>query len=180
MKSLVFFFLALTGTMLTPPTTLYDFSVNTLENKPTSLGEYKGKVALVVNVASQCGYTPQYKQLQELYATYQSKGFTVLGFPSNDFGEQEPGTSTEIREFCTSNFGVTFPMFEKIQVKGQQKHPLYAWLVAGGGNQALAGDIPWNFEKFLINKNGEVIARFNYKVAPDAPEVVDAIRKALE
>jgi glutathione peroxidase len=178
--SSTFLLLLLTfGQMLFPTPTLYDFSVNTIDGSATKLDTYNGKVVLVVNVASMCGHTPQYEQLQQLHETYADRGLVILGFPANDFGAQEPGSNAEIKEFCTSNFGVTFPMFEKISVKGPATHPLYSWLVAGGGQSTFAGDIPWNFEKFLIDRDGQVINRFNYRVKPDDAAVVSAIEAAL-
>lgn len=172
-------FLSIVVLMLTTQQTFFDFSANTIDGKPQQLDTYRGKVVLVVNVASFCGYTPQYEQLQALYTKYADSGLVVVAFPSNDFGAQEPGTSAEIREFCSMNYGVTFPLFEKIVVKGADMHPLYKWLVAGGGKQEFAAEIPWNFEKFLISKEGHVIGRFNYKVRPDDPQVLSAIEQAL-
>ena len=156
---------------------IYDFKLNTLEGKPASLGDYKGKVVLLVNVASQCGLTPQYKALQALQDKYKDKGFTVVGVPCNDFGAQEPGSSQEIQEFCTGKYHVTFPLMEKIHVKGSEQHPLYARLTGKGAE--FPGDIKWNFGKFLIGRDGKVLKRFEPQTTPDAAEVTKAIEAAL-
>ncbi len=165
--------------MMFPTPTLHNFSLADVDGKTTNLSDFEGKVALVVNVASMCGYTYHYEYLEQLYQKYKAKGFTVLAFPANDFGEQEPGTNQEIKQFCTATYGVSFPLFSKISVKGANKHPLYAWLTSGDGKKEFAGEIPWNFEKFLIDRNGHIIARFNYRTRPDDPAVVEAIEKAL-
>ena len=152
----------------------YDFSMNSIDGKPAPLAAFKGKVALMVNVASQCGYTPQYTGLEALYEKYKDKGLVVVGFPANNFGAQEPGSNEEIKTFCTRKYNVTFPMYSKISVKGDDKAPLYQYLTAQQG-----GDVKWNFTKFLVDKNGNVIARFESKVAPESPELLAAIEKAL-
>jgi glutathione peroxidase len=149
----------------------------TITGKDTSLADYKGKVVLIVNTASKCGLTPQYESLEALQKKYESKGFTVLGFPCNDFGNQEPGTADEIQQFCKTKFAVSFPLMEKIHVKGPEQHPLYAAL--SGKDGAFPGDVKWNFGKFLIGKDGKPIARFEPKQTPDSPEVSAAIEKAL-
>jgi glutathione peroxidase len=156
------------------PATFYDFKTDTLDGKPADLNAYKGKVTLVVNVASKCGYTPQYDGLEKLHKELSPKGFAVLGFPSNDFGGQEPGTAAEIQEFCKLTYGVTFPMFSKSVTKaGPEQSPIYTWL-------GQSGNLPtWNFCKYLIGKDGKIIAFFPSKVKPDAPELRDAIAKAL-
>ena len=159
--------------------TLHDFSARTISGEETSLRNYAGKVALVVNVASKCGLTPQYNGLEKLYETLQSRGLEVLGFPCNQFAGQEPGSESEIAEFCERNYGVTFPMFAKIDVNGQNRAPLYQWLTSQPTQPDGPGDILWNFGKFLLDKQGNVIARFNPRVAPDAPELTAAIEKAL-
>lgn len=156
---------------------VHDFKLNTLEGKPASLADYKGKVVLLVNVASKCGLTPQYKALQALHDKYKDQGFTVVGLPCNDFGSQEPGTSEEIREFCTENYNVTFPLMEKIHVKGSEQHPLYARLT--GKDAEFPGDIKWNFGKFLIGRDGKVLKRFEPRTTPDSDEVVKAVEQAL-
>lgn len=156
---------------------VHDIKINTLDGKPTSLGEYKGKVVLLVNVASKCGLTPQYEALQKLQDKYSAKGFTVVGVPCNDFGAQEPGTSEEIQKFCKDNYQVTFPMLEKVHVKGADQHPLYARLT--GKDSEFPGDIKWNFGKFLIGKDGKVLKRFEPQTKPDSSEVTSAIEAAL-
>jgi len=155
---------------------IYDFSMKNIDGKTVHLSKFKGKVLLVVNVASKCGNTPQYAALEKLYSDNKDKGFAVLGFPANEFGGQEPGTNAQIKEFCTSTYNVNFPMFAKIVVKGEGIDPLYTWLIASAPYH---DDIEWNFGKFLIGRDGHVIARFNPKVKPDDPEVTDAIQKAL-
>jgi glutathione peroxidase len=149
----------------------------TITGKDGSLADYKGKVVLVVNTASKCGLTPQYEALEALQKKYESKGFTVIGFPCNDFGNQEPGTADEIQQFCKTKFTVSFPLMEKIHVKGPEQHPLYAAL--SGKDGAFPGDVKWNFGKFLIGKDGKPIARFEPKQTPDSPEITAAIEKAL-
>jgi glutathione peroxidase len=156
---------------------LYDVPLKDIDGKDTSLKAYQGKVLLVVNVASKCGYTPQYEALEAMHKKFQSKGFTVLGFPCNDFGGQEPGTPEEIKQFCSSKFDVTFPLFEKLHVKGAEQHPLYAALT--GKDSPFPGDIKWNFGKFIIGRDGTILARFDSKVKPDSPEVTSAIESAL-
>lgn len=160
------------------PKTL-NFTLKNIDGKPVKLARYAGNVILVVNVASRCGYTPQYADLQKLYDEYKKKGLVVLGFPSNDFGMQEPGTEAEIKEFCTTNYKVTFPMFSKIAVKGDNQNPFYKFLTGKETNPKHAGDIQWNFEKFLINRKGEVVARFPSKVKPTDPEVIKTVEKLL-
>ena len=155
------------------PMSLYDITLNTLDGKPQSLAAYKGKVVLAVNVASECGYTPQYAGLQKLYAEQKDHGLVVLGFPCNQFGGQEPGTAAQIGTFCQKNYGVTFPLFEKLDVKGAGKAPLYQFLTAHFGEPA------WNFHKYLVGKDGQVIQAFGSKVAPDSPELKAAIEAAL-
>ena len=153
---------------------IYDFAMDSIQGPPVPLSEYKGKVALVVNVASRCGYTPQYTALEATYRKYKDRGFVVLGFPANNFKSQEPGTNAEIQEFCKRTYDVTFPMFSKISVLGEDKAPLYKYLTAQMGSE-----IEWNFTKFLVGPNGQVLARFPSKVTPDSPEVTAAIEKAL-
>lgn len=161
------------------PAGLLDFTLKDIDGKDVSLSKYHGKVLLIVNTASQCGHTHQYKGLQEIYKKYRDQGFEVLAFPANEFGAQEPGTDNQIKDFCSSRYQVTFPLFSKIVVKGKGIHPFYAFLTGEATNPKFAGPIPWNFAKFLVNRKGEVIARFQPKVAPDAPEVRSAIEKAL-
>jgi glutathione peroxidase len=158
---------------------LYDVPVAALDGTEGQLAQQKGNVTLVVNVASQCGLTPQYAGLQKLYERYGDQGFAVLGFPCNQFGAQEPGTADEIKTFCETSYGVTFPMFEKIEVNGEGQHPLYTTLNQTADAEGHTGDIRWNFEKFLLSRDGEVIARFSPMVDPEAPELTSAIEKAL-
>jgi glutathione peroxidase len=158
---------------------IYDIPVKTLHGEGTSLAEHKGKAVLVVNVASQCGLTPQYTELEQLQKEYADRGFSVLGFPCNQFGAQEPGTAEEIETFCSTNYGVTFPMYEKVEVNGEDRHPLYDLLTETADEEGYTGDIRWNFEKFLVSPEGEVVARFNPMVKPDDPKVVSAIESAL-
>jgi len=157
-----------------------NFLMQDIEGKPAHLGRYEGKVTMFVNVASFCGNTPQYEALQKLYTKYKEKGLVICGFPANEFGKQEPGTNEEIKKFCTSKYNVTFPMFAKIVVKGEEIHPLYKFLTSKKTDEKFAGDIEWNFAKFLLNRKGEVIARFKAGTKPDTEEVVKAIEKALE
>ena len=178
--------------------TLYDIPARTIDGTRASLAPYKDKVLLIVNVASKCGLTPQYEGLEKLYARYKDQGLVVAGFPANDFGAQEPGSNAEIVEFCRDNYSVTFPMFEKIAVKGDAQHPLYKYLTetepqaqsnagstleekltAGGRGRSGAGDILWNFEKFVVDRQGTIVARFAPDVAPDDPALIAAIEAAL-
>ena len=156
-----------------------DFKMKDIDGKDVKLKKYKGKVLLVVNTASKCGYTPQYEGLQAAFDKYKEKGFYVLGFPANNFGGQEPGTEKEIKEFCTSKYKVTFPMFAKISVKGDDKDPLYAFLTSKETNPEFGGDITWNFNKFLIDRKGKIVARFSSKDKPDSEAVTAAIEKYL-
>ncbi|MCS6813123.1 MAG: glutathione peroxidase [Cyanobacteria bacterium] len=153
-----------------------DIVVKTPTGSEKSLGDYAGNVLLIVNVASYCGYTPQYAGLQRLHETYGPKGLKVLGFPCNDFGAQEPGSNEEIAQFCTRNYGVTFELFDKVHAIGAQQHPLYARLTTA---VTPAGDVSWNFEKFLINKQGGIVARYRSSVKPDDPDLVAAIEREL-
>jgi glutathione peroxidase len=158
---------------------IYDHSINALDGSDADLHDHEGKAALLVNVASKCGLTPQYEGLQKLQDTYGDQGFTVLGFPCNQFMGQEPGTSEEIAEFCSVNYGVSFPLFEKIDVNGDDRHPLYAELTQVADAEGAAGDIQWNFEKFLVAPGGASITRFRPGVEPEAPELVAAIEASL-
>ncbi|MGE5289046.1 MAG: glutathione peroxidase [Micromonosporaceae bacterium] len=159
--------------------TVYDIPVNTLAGRPSSLGELAGKTLLIVNVASKCGLTPQYTGLERLHERFGERGFAVVGFPCNQFGGQEPGSAEEIAEFCSATYGVTFPMFEKIEVNGPGRHPIYAELTAVPDAAGEAGDIQWNFEKFLVGPDGAVIARFRPGTGPDDPGLVAAIEANL-
>ncbi|KYG70630.1 glutathione peroxidase [Bdellovibrio bacteriovorus] len=179
-------------------TGFYAFTMKNIRGESTPLENFKGKVALVVNVASECGLTPQYEGLEKIYEKYQEKGFTILGFPANEFGAQEPGSNAEIQSFCQSKFGIKFPMFEKIVVKGEDQHPLYRFLIEKKPTATLKDgvnfeqqlkeygivrekkeDILWNFEKFLINREGEVIARFSPDITPEDPIIIKALEAAL-
>ena len=170
--------LAMAGSAFAVASSIYDFTMKSIDGKPTSLGDYKGKVMLVVNVASQCGFTPQYKGLEETYEKYKDRGFVILGFPSNDF-EQEPGTNAEIKQFCTLKYNVTFPMFAKIGVVGRDANPLYSYLTKQA-NPSFAGAITWNFNKFLVDRTGHVVARFPSDTEPDSAAVVGQIEKLLK
>jgi glutathione peroxidase len=158
---------------------LHDIPLTTLAGEPSSLGDLAGKTLLVVNVASQCGLTPQYTGLERLHERYAERGFAVVGFPCNQFGAQEPGSAEEIAQFCSTTYGVTFPMFEKIEVNGPGRHPVYDELTALADAEGQAGDIQWNFEKFLVAPDGKAIARFRPRTEPDAPEIIEAIEAAL-
>jgi len=159
--------------------TVHDIELQTLAGEPATLGSFAGSVVLAVNVASECGLTPQYASLQRLQERFAARGFTVAGFPCNQFGAQEPGTPEQIGEFCLQNYGVTFPLFAKIEVNGPARHPLYAELTKVPDADGAAGDIQWNFEKFLIGRDGAILARFRPLTEPEAPEVVAAIEANL-
>jgi glutathione peroxidase len=161
------------------PTSIYEFTVEDIEGNEVGLGDFRGRVLLIVNVASKCGFTPQYEGLQELYETYRDRGLVVLGFPANDFLWQEPGTNAEIKTFCSTRYGVTFPMFAKISVKGRDQHPLYRFLTDKRTNPEFGGRITWNFNKFLIGRDGTIRARFGSRTTPDDPKVAAAIEEAL-
>jgi glutathione peroxidase len=159
--------------------TVHDIPVNTLSGEPASLGDLSGQTLLVVNVASKCGLTPQYTGLERLHEQYHDRGFSVVGFPCNQFGEQEPGSPQEIQEFCSANYDVTFPLFEKIDVNGPGRHPVYAELTEAPDAEGKAGDIQWNFEKFLVGPDGKVIGRFRPMTDPQDPDLVAAIEASL-
>jgi len=156
---------------------IYDIAVKDIDGKDTTLAAYKGEVLLIVNVASKCGYTPQYKNLEAVYQKYQDRGFVILGFPCNQFGGQEPGSDSEIKQFCTSKYDVTFPLFDKIEVNGPNRHPLYVMLA--GETSPFPGNIKWNFNKFLISRDGKILKRFDSKITPDSSEATEAITAAL-
>jgi glutathione peroxidase len=156
------------------------FSVKDIDGKTQDLKQYKGKVVMIVNVASQCGLTKQYEGLEALYEKYKDKGFVILGFPANEFGKQEPGSDSEIKDFCTSKFHVTFPMFSKVVVKGDDICPLYKYLTSDKSGHKFGGEIKWNFNKFLIDRNGRVIDRFEPPVKPDDAKLIKAVEKALD
>jgi glutathione peroxidase len=158
---------------------IYDIPIKTLKGEATTLAEHKGKALLLVNVASQCGLTPQYTGLEALHERLAERGFSVVGFPCNQFGAQEPGSADEIETFCSTNYGVTFPMFEKIDVNGENRHPIYDVLTGTADAEGKAGDVVWNFEKFLVSPEGDVVARFRPLTEPEAPELVEAIETQL-
>src|SRR5580704_13327703 len=157
---------------------IYDFTLNSIDGKPMPLADFKGKVVLVVNVASKCGFTPQYTALEAIYEKYKAQGFVIVGVPANNFGLQEPGTNEEIKTFCTRKYSVTFPMYSKVSVKGDDQTPLYQYLTKQT-SPPIAGDIKWNFTKFLVDRNGNVVQRFESAVTPDSKEVVSAVEKQL-
>ena len=158
---------------------IYDHDISSLDGTPNALADLDGKVTLVVNVASKCGLTPQYTQLEQIHEQYESKGFSVLGVPCNQFLEQEPGSADEIQTFCSTTYGVTFPLTEKVDVNGDDRHPLFAELEETADDEGHTGDIRWNFEKFLVGGDGQVLARFAPTVVPDDPSIISAIEVAL-
>jgi glutathione peroxidase len=158
---------------------IHEIELPRLDGKPARLSAYAGKVVLAVNVASRCGFTPQYAGLQALHDRYSERGFSVLGFPCNQFFNQEPGSAEQIQEFCSLNYGVTFPLFAKLDVKGARQHPLYAILSASADDSGKAGNVSWNFEKFLVGRDGRVVRRFRSKTVPEDPKVVEAIEALL-
>ncbi len=160
--------------------TVHNFTATSIDGKDVALADYNGKVLLIVNVASKCGFTGQYEGLQALYETYKNQGFEILGFPANDFLRQEPGTNAEIQQFCTLNYGVTFPMFAKITVKGADMHPLYAYLTSKETNPEFGGAIAWNFNKFLVGRDGKIVARFGSRIKPEDKKLVEAVEKAIK
>ncbi len=159
---------------------IHEITVKDIDGKSFKLDRYKGNVILIVNVASQCGYTPQYEGLQKLYEKYQSRGFVILGFPANNFGGQEPGSEAEIKEFCSSNYNVKFPMFSKVSAAGADIHPLYKYLTEKETNPQFAGKITWNFNKFLIDRTGKPLARFETSEKPESARIAQAIESALK
>jgi glutathione peroxidase len=155
---------------------VYDFTMDDIDGKPVNLGQYKGKVLLLVNTASLCGNTPQYADLETMYEHYRDKGFEILAFPANNFGQQEPGTNAEIKGFCLTKYSVSFPLFSKISVKGSDKHPLYQYLTE---QSPFPGEVEWNFQKYLIDRSGTVVGRFHHRTKPSAPEVVVEVERVL-
>jgi glutathione peroxidase len=179
MRRLVgFLFLCVIMTFATEKS-VYDFTLNSIDGQPTSLGAYKGKVLLVVNVASRCGFTPQYAALESVYERYKDRGLVIVGVPANNFGAQEPGTNQEIKTFCTRKYNVQFPMMSKVSVKGSDTTPLYQYLTDPSLHPKTGGEIKWNFTKFLFDRNGNIVARFEPEVTPDSAQVVTAIEKTL-
>ena len=162
------------------PKSVYDFTMKSIDGKEVKLSSYRGKVVMIVNVASRCGFTPQYDGLQKVYQKYEGQGFVILGFPANNFMGQEPGTDEEIKTFCSMKYNVTFPLFSKISVKGSDIHPLYKFLTDKSTDPDFGGDISWNFNKFLIDKNGKIAARFASPDKPESDKVIQAIETALK
>ena len=162
------------------PRSILDFSMKNIDGKTVPLSTYKGKVVLIVNVASECGFTPQYKDLQELYSKYRDRGFVILGFPANNFGAQEPGTDAQIKSFCSTQYHVTFDMFSKISVSGTDQHPLYRFLTSPESDPRFAGPVRWNFQKYLIDRNGVIVGKFMSAVTPMSKEIVSAMETALK
>jgi len=179
MKKLFLSLLFFAGTAMAGEKSVYDFTMNSIDGKPTALAGYKGKVVLLVNVASRCGFTPQYSALESVYEKYKSRSFVIVGIPANNFGSQEPGTDAEIKTFCSTKYNVTFPMMAKVSVKGSDITPLYNYLTDKSANPNTGGEIQWNFTKFLIGPDGKPIARFEPDVTPDDSKVIAAIEKAL-
>ncbi|MBN2173458.1 MAG: glutathione peroxidase [Bacteroidales bacterium] len=157
--------------------TFYDFTVKSIDGKDISLSTFEGKKILVVNTASKCGNTPQYKDLEELFEEYGDNGFTIIGFPANNFGRQEPGTNEEIKEFCEVNYGVTFPMMAKISVKGDDMHPLYQWLTSKSENGVMDSEVTWNFQKYMIDEQGHLVGYVNPRENPKSDKIIDWIKE---
>jgi glutathione peroxidase len=179
-KMLVLLMLAFTTSLMAAaPHSVYDFTLDTIDGSPVSLNTYHGKVLLIVNVASKCGFTPQYTALESLYMKYKDRGLVIVGIPANNFASQEPGTNAEIKTFCSSKYNVTFPMMSKVSVLGADKTPLYVFLTDKSMNPEIGGDIKWNFTKFLFDRSGRPVARFEPAVTPDSPQVVAAVESAL-
>jgi glutathione peroxidase len=172
-------FLAATAMFAAAAGSIYDFTINSIDGQPVSLKTYHGKVVLLVNVASKCGFTPQYAGLEALYEKYKDRGLVIVGIPANNFAQQEPGTNEEIKTFCSRKYNVTFPMMAKVSVLGDDKTPLYRYLTDKSTDPQFAGDIKWNFTKFLFDRNGNPVARFEPAVTPDSPEVQSAVQSAL-
>ena len=181
MRNLIFATVLTSALAMSLPaaTNVHEFTLNDIDGKPVSLAEFKGKVVLIVNVASKCGFTPQYTGLEALYEKYKDQGFVIVGVPANNFGSQEPGTNEEIKQFCSSKYSVTFPMMAKVSVLGDDQTPLYSFLTGKETDPQYAGDIKWNFTKFLFDRNGKPVARFEPNVTPDSPEVAAAVEAAL-
>src|ERR1700723_1645213 len=179
MIKLMFCMLFFATALMAADKSVYDFTLNSIDGQPAPLSAYKGKVVMLVNVASRCGFTLQYTALEAIYEKYKDRGFVIVGIPANNFGSQEPGTNAEIKTFCSSKYNVTFPMMSKVSVKGDDTTPLYQYLTDKSANPSTGGDIQWNFTKFLVGRDGQIVARFEPKVTPDSPEVTAAIEKAL-
>jgi glutathione peroxidase len=168
------------GSLMAAARSVYNFTLKSIDGKPVSLSEYHGKVLLLVNVASKCGFTPQYAGLESLYEKYKDRGLVIVGIPANNFGGQEPGTNEEIKKFCSNKYNVSFPMMSKVSVLGDDKTPLYAFLTDKSVNPQIGGDIKWNFTKFLFDRNGKPVARFEPNVTPDSPQVISAVESTLK
>lgn len=179
MRKLVWAFLLIGAVAVAGEKSVYDFTLNSIEGEPTSLAKFRGKVVLLVNVASRCGFTPQYSALEKVYETFKERNFVIVGIPANNFGGQEPGSNQEIKTFCSTKYNVTFPMMAKVSVKGDDKTPLYQFLTDKSANPQTGGEIQWNFTKFLIGPDGRPVARFEPQVTPDDPQVTSAIEKEL-
>lgn len=179
MKKLLLSLLIFAGVAMAGEKSIYDFTMNSIDGKATPLSSLKGKVVLLVNVASRCGFTPQYSALESVYEKYKGRGFVIVGIPANNFGSQEPGTNEEIKTFCSTKYNVTFPMMAKVSVKGGDITPLYQYLTDKAANPQTGGEIQWNFTKFLVGPDGKTVARFEPNVTPDDPQVTSAIEKAL-
>jgi glutathione peroxidase len=179
MKKLIALIALMGMTLMAAEKTVYDFTLNSIDGQPAPLSAYKGKLLLLVNVASRCGFTPQYTALESVYEKYKDRGLVIVGIPANNFGAQEPGTNQEIKTFCSSKYHVTFPMMAKVSVKGADITPLYQFLTDKTVHPKTGGEIGWNFTKFLVGTDGRVIARFDSEVTPDSAEVTSAIEKAL-
>jgi len=177
--SLILTMILAAGTAGAQSRSIYDFTMNSIDGQPTSLKSFSGKVVLLVNVASKCGFTPQYAGLEALYEKYKDRGLVIVGIPANNFGSQEPGTNEEIKKFCSTKYNVSFPMMAKVSVLGDDKTPLYVFLTGKDTDPQFAGDIKWNFTKFLFDRNGKPVARFESNVTPDSPQVTAAIESAL-
>ena len=173
------FILNPTPTIAPPEKNMYEFTMKDIDGKDIKLDSYKGKVVMIVNVASKCGYTSQYEGMEAVYKKYKDQGLVVLGFPANNFMGQEPGTEKEIKEFCSTKYGVTFPMFSKISVTGADQHPLYTYLTSKESNPEFGGDISWNFNKFIVDRNGKIVARFGSKDTPEGETLTAALEKYL-
>ena len=179
MRKLIWALLLVGTVAMAGEKSIYDFTMNSIDGESTPLSKFHGKVVLVVNVASRCGFTPQYSALEKVYEKYKDRGFVIVGFPANNFGGQEPGTNQEIKTFCSTKYNVTFPMMAKVSVKGDDKTPLYQFLTDKTANPSTGGEIQWNFTKFLIGPDGRPVARFEPNVTPDDPQVTAAIEKEL-
>ncbi len=176
-KFISFFLVSILPLISMAQTSFYDFKVTTIDGKEIQLSQFKGKKIMVVNTASKCGFTPQYEALEKLYEQYKHQNFVILGFPANNFMNQEPGTNAEIKEFCTKNYGVSFPMMAKISVKGKDIAPLYKWLTNKSENGVMDAPVKWNFQKFLIDENGNLVKVFPPKTKPNSPEIIEWITK---